>query len=78
MGLKKEKKGDTTIAKISSTILRDLPSLLAFLIVGTIIILILSKSDIPGILTYSGSIIIGFYFGQAIPKVNLKGNKNKQ
>jgi len=66
--IKKENITEPTFSKLLTSNIKDLPSLLTFGIVSTIIVLVLSKLEVPDILISAFFIIIGFYFGQTVPK----------
>jgi|GEM_PF-4745646 len=60
---------ELVIEKIFMACLKDLPSVLTFGIVSTVVILILSGSQVPEIIKQAFFIVIGYYFGQSTPKI---------
>jgi len=60
----RELRGDELpIARIFKKILDDIPSLLAFAITAAIILMALTNTVIPDILSKAFLLVIGFYFG---------------
>src|SRR5262249_6306058 len=48
----------------SSTLLSDLPSALALVIIATICLLPLAGLEVPGVLNNIALVVVGFYFGK--------------
>jgi hypothetical protein len=73
--IKKENITEPTFSKLLTSNIKDLPSLLTFGIVSTIIVLVLSKLEVPDILISAFFIIIGFYILARKPQAFKPGDE---